>query len=61
MYETATKERFLKLFDELQEKMDPFLDFQYQLLNIDESCIDDIYNFIQENKLTSNKILFKCF
>lgn len=58
MYETASKERFLKLFDELQEKMDPFLDLQYQLLNIDESCIDDIYNFIQENKLTSNKILF---
>lgn len=58
MEEQTTKERYNTLLEELYDKMYPFIDLQDQLLNIEESTIDEIYDFIQENKLTSNKILF---
>lgn len=58
MFEENIYDRYYNLLEELREKMLPFIELQEQLLEIDETKIDEILEYIQENQLTSNKTLF---
>ena len=58
MTDESFRKRYFNLLEELREKMLPFIELQEQLLEINESNIDEIYEYIQENELTGSKTSF---